>query len=120
MLHSGKYNIKKILNNVLLFFFFMFAVSDLVELHLRIFFNSEVNVNINFSGKTNTSHVKVKDGKNKTKPSNHGGNTGFTTPEPPISQQNLLTCSTISFPDIFSFRNTAFYSVLIPRAPPAA
>ncbi|NPA36949.1 MAG: hypothetical protein GXO47_08885 [Chlorobi bacterium] len=120
MIQINKYNLKKNLNNILLFFFFMFAVSDLVELHLRIFFSYEVSINTSFSGKTANTHVKVKEGKNKVKPSNHGGNPNFALNSSGTKMLHYFVFSTYALPSIIIIKDSLPGNILIPRAPPVA
>lgn len=120
MRRLSKYNLKKDMNNILLFFFFMFAVSDLVELHLRIFFNTETSINYNISGKTSKTHVKVKDGKKRAKPSNHGGIPDFTFQESSLKSCDFVTYFAVILPNFLLLRDIVLQDIIIPRAPPIA
>ena len=53
------YPLRLIINNLLLFVFLTFSLSDLIDMHLRIIFNVNITSQYDALGKKNNSYVKA-------------------------------------------------------------
>jgi len=110
------YKFKKFLNGFFLFIFFIFSVSDLIEIHLKVIYKIDLYAAHNPYSKTNSSH-KIKVGKSKTK-NLHSGSNLFNLLSDNSELNTFISKVNVFFKYKISSKLILNTTHLIPRAPP--
>ncbi len=117
MINYKSHKAKKIINNILLFIFIIFSLSDLIEMHIRLIYKVDLSATHFFVVKSGGS-TKVKPSKKKNTASLKSPNLQFSLPTQIVKTSCFRLEKKIIKLNYLVYKSQRHSSIIIPRGPP--